>query len=151
MVDAIPTNYPRVSPYLRLAGAAAAIDFYTGVFGFTERGRMPGPDGLIGHAELELGDSLVMLADEMPDNGMVGPGQTGGSGVMISMYVEDVDDVTKRAVDAGATVVSPPSDQFYGDRLAVLQDPFGHMWSLATHVEDVSPEEMERRAAAMGG
>jgi len=152
MVQPIPDNYPRVSPYLRVDGGAAAIDFYTSVFGFTERGRMPGPDGRLGHAELELGDSLVMLADEFPEMGQVGPQKIGGSPVTISIYVEDVDAVVAKAVDAGATVVAPAGDQFYGDRLGVVQDPFGHVWSVASHIEDVSPEEMERRAAeTMGG
>lgn len=150
-VNPIPPGYPQVTPYLSVEGAAAAIDFYTSVFGATERMRMPGPGDTIGHCELQLGDSIIMLADEAPDIGFRSPKAIGGSPVTISVYVEDVDAVFERAVAAGATALRPVETQFYGDRSGQFEDPFGHRWSLASHVEDVSPEEMERRAAeAMG-
>ena len=132
-----------------MAGAAAAIDFYTHVFGATERMRMPGPGDTIGHCELQLGDSLIMLADESPDIEFRSPTSLGGTPVTISVYVDDVDGVFERAVAAGATVVRPVENQFYGDRSGQFVDPFGHRWSVASHVEDVSPEEMERRAAEL--
>ncbi len=151
-VQPIPEGYPQVTPYLSVDGAAAAIDFYGAVLGATERMRMPAPDGKIGHAELQLGDSVIMLADESPEIGFRSPKAIGGSPVTLSVYVDDVDAVVARAEQAGATVVRPVETQFYGDRSGQFQDPFGHMWSIATHVEDVSPEEMGRRAAkAMGG
>jgi PhnB protein len=148
-VNPIPDRYPRVTPYLIVDGAEAAIAFYSEVFGATERMRMPAPGGRIGHAELEIGDSMIMLADEFADMGQLSPKTIGGSPVTISVYAEDVDAVFKRAVDAGATVVRPVEDQFYGDRMGGFEDPFGHRWSVATHVEDVDPEEMGRRAAQM--
>lgn len=148
-VNPIPDNYPRVSPYLQIDGAAAAIDFYTEVFGAKERGRMGGPDGKIGHAELEVGDSLIMLADEYPDMDIVGPKTIGGTPVTISIYVEDVDAVFAKALAKGATETRPIENQFYGDRSGQFLDPWGHRWSVASHVEDVPPDEMERRAAAM--
>lgn len=152
MVDAIPDQYPRVMPYLHVDGAAEAIKFYEDVFGATERMRMPDPSGKIGHAELQLGDSVIMLADEYPDMGIRGPAAFGGSPVTISVYVEDVDDVFRRAVEAGAKPIRDLENHFYGDRSGAFRDPFGHQWSVASHVEDVPPEEMERRAAeAMGG
>lgn len=152
MVQAIPEGYPQVSPYLHIDGASAAIDFYTQVLGATERMRMPGPDGKLGHAELQLGDSVILLADEFPEGGALGPKAVGGTPVTISVYVDDVDQVFARAVDAGATVIRPVEDQFYGDRTGYFEDPFGHRWSISTHVEDVSPEDMAKRAAeAMGG
>jgi PhnB protein len=150
-VKPIPDGYPRVSPYLAVDGAAAAIDFYVDILGATERGRMPGPDGKVGHAELQLGDSVIMLADEMPDFGNRGPKTIGGSPVTLSVYVEDVDDVLARAEKAGATILQPATDQFYGDRSGQFEDPWGHRWSIATHIEDVPPEEMAERAAAMMG
>jgi PhnB protein len=113
--------------------------------------RMPEPDGKIGHAELQLGDSVIMLSDEYPDRGIRGPKTIGGTPVTMSVYVEDVDSVFARAVQAGATVLRPVEDQFYGDRTGQFEDPFGHRWSVASHVEDVSPEEMAKRAEAMGG
>ena len=152
MVNPIPEGYRRVTPYLIVDGAAAAIDFYTSVFGATERMRMDAPEGRIGHAELELGDSVIMLADEHPEIGARGPRSTGGTPVSLHMYVEDADGVFERAVEAGAQVLRPLEDQFYGDRLGSLEDPFGHHWHVATHVEDVSAEEMSKRAeAAQGG
>ncbi|MGH2703271.1 MAG: VOC family protein [Actinomycetota bacterium] len=150
-VKPIPDGYPQVTPYLCVDGAAAAIDFYSEVFGAKERMRMASPGGKIGHAELQLGDSLIMLADEHPEMGIRGPGAFGGTPVTISLYVEDVDDVFKRATKAGAKVLRELEDQFYGDRSGQFEDPFGHQWSVATHIEDVSPEEMERRSEAMGG
>ncbi len=147
MTAPVPEGYPRVTPYLVLDGASDAIDFYTGVLGFSERMRMPGPDGRIGHAELRLGDSVLMLADENPEMGARGPRSVGGTPVTIFVYVDDVDDVFQRAVQAGAKQLEAVEDRFYGDRSGQLEDPFGHRWSLATHVEDVAPEEMSRRAA----
>jgi len=147
-VSPIPDGYPRVCPYLHIAGAGAAIDFYTEIFGAGERVRMAGPDGKIGHAELEIGDSVVMLADEYPELGVRGPRTFGGSPVALSIYVADVDATIARAVEAGATLIRPVEDRFYGDRLGQIEDPFGHVWSVQTHIEDVSPEEMQRRAAA---
>jgi PhnB protein len=146
----IPEGYPRVSPYLVVDGAQKAIEFYTTVLGFTERVRMPGPDGRIGHAELQLDDSVVMLADEHPEVDARAPSAYGGSPVSITVYVEDVDATFDKATRAGATAVRPPEDQFYGDRSATFDDPFGHRWTINTHIEDVSPEEMGRRAAEMG-
>lgn len=150
-VKPIPDGYPRVTPYLCVDGAEAAIEFYSSVLGAQERMRMPGPDGKIGHAELSLGDSIIMLADEAPQMGAVSPKTVGGTPVTISVYVEDVDAVFDAAVDAGATSVQDVTDQFYGDRSGQFEDPFGHRWNVATHVEDVAPEEMERRMAEMMG
>ena len=151
-VKPIPDGYPRVIPYLSVEGASAAIDFYTRVFGARERMRMPAPDGKIGHAELEIGDSLIMLADVFPDMGGQTPQELGGTPVTVMVYLENVDAVFDRAIAAGATVEREVQDQFYGDRAGQFVDPFGHKWFVATHVEDVSPEDMERSAAAaMGG
>ena len=149
-VKPIPDGYPRVSPYLVVDGAQKAIAFYTSVLGATERVRMPGPDGRIGHAELQIGDSVIMLADEFPDVGAKAPSAYGGSPVSLTVYVEDVDATFDKATGAGATAVRPPENQFYGDRSATFDDPFGHRWTVNTHIEDVSPEEMGRRAAEMG-
>jgi PhnB protein len=150
-VQPIPEGYPRLSPYLVVDGAAAAIDFYTEVLDARERMRMGGapgdPPDKVGHAELEIGDSVLMLADEFPDMGAVGPRTVGGSPVSLSVYVEDVDAVWDKALAAGATAEREPQDQFYGDRVAGFQDPWGHRWHIATHVEDVPPEEMAKRAA----
>ena len=148
-VKAIPDSYPRVTPYLIVDGAAAAIDFYTRVFGAKERMRMPGPGGKIGHAEIEIGNSMVMLADANPEMGHKTPKTLGATPVSLLLYVENADDTVKRATAAGAKVVRPVEDQFYGDRMGGVEDPFGHLWYVATHVEDVSPEEMKRRMAAM--
>jgi PhnB protein len=150
-VKPIPDGYPQVSPYLVVDGAAQAIDFYKQVLGASERMRMGGPEGRIGHAELQIGDSVVMLADEHPEMGYVGPKQIGGTPVTIGVYVEDVDKTFDTAVKAGAKSLRPVEDQFYGDRSGQFEDPFGHRWNIQTHVEDVSPEEMAKRAAAMGG
>ena len=149
-VKPIPDDYPRVSAYLTVDGAADAIEFYKSILGATERGRLPGPDGRIGHAELNLGDSLIMLSDSFPDMGVRDPKDIGGTPVTLSVYVEDVDDVFARALAAGATEQRPVQNQFYGDRSGQFVDPWGHRWSVASRVENVSPEEMERRAASMG-
>lgn len=150
-VKPIPDGYPAVSPYLSVVGAAAAIEFYGTVFGATERMRMPAPGGMIGHAEIQIGDSVIMLSDEAPDMGARSPRALGGSPVTISVYVEDVDAVYGRALGAGATSLQPLTDQFYGDRSGQFEDPFGHRWHVATHVEDVEPDEMGRRMAEMMG
>lgn len=145
-VKPIPEGYHSVTPYLIIKGAAAAIDYYKKVFGATERMRMDGPGGTIGHAELVIGNSTIMLADEHPAMGYRSPKTLGGTPVSLVLYVEEVDTVFKRAVDAGAKAQRPVENQFYGDRMGTLEDPFGHVWSVATHVEDVSPEDMQRRA-----
>ena len=147
MANPIPDGYPRVMPYLIVDGAAGAIDFYTSVLGATERMRMPAPDGKVGHAELQLGDSLIMLADEFPDMDARGPKAMGGTPVSLMVYVEDSDAVFDRAIEAGAKSLQPVEDKFYGDRSGRFEDPFGHRWDVATHVEDVPPDEMAKRAA----
>ena len=147
-VKPIPDGYPRVIPYLSVDGASAAIDFYTTVLGAKERMRMPGPDGKLGHAELEIGDSVIMLADTFPGMGNPSPKSLGGTPVSVMVYVDDVDSVFGRAIAAGATAESPVENQFYGDRSGQFVDPFGHKWFVATHVEDVPADEMEKRAAA---
>jgi PhnB protein len=147
-VKPIPDGYPRVSPHLSVAGAAKAIDFYKEVLGASERMRMGMPDGGIAHAEIQIGDSVIMVGDEMPGGTDRSPKSLGGSPVALFVYVDDVDDVFKRATDAGATTVQGPEDHFYGDRVAMFDDPFGHRWNIATHIEDVSPEEMKKRSAA---
>jgi PhnB protein len=144
-VKAIPDGYHSVTPYLFVRGATSAIDFYKTVFGATEILRMPGPDGRIMHAELKIGDSIVMLADENPSNGIMSPQTIGGYSVGMHVYVENVDAVTQKAIENGANALRPIKNQFYGDRSGSLLDPFGHMWSVATHVEDVSPEELHKR------
>lgn len=150
-VKPIPDGYPRISPYLVVDDANAAIGFYTEVLGARERMRMGGrpgdPPDKVGHAELEFGDSLLMLADEFPEVGAVSPRTVGGTPVSISVYVEDVDAVWAKALAAGAIALREPENQFYGDRLGQFEDPWGHRWSIATHVEDVPPEEMAKRAA----
>lgn len=150
-VKPIPDDYPRLSPYLCIDGAAAAIDFYTAVLGATERMRMPGPDGKVGHAELEIGDGLVMLSDEYPDMGVRSPKALGGTSVTIHLYVEDADDVYAKALAAGAKALRPVETQFYGDRSGQFEDPFGHRWNVSTRVEDVPPDELARRAAEVMG
>lgn len=142
----IPEGYNTVTPYLAVDDAAEAIDYYEKAFGAKERGRMEAPGGKIGHAELEIGDSLVMLSDALPQFSTKSPNELGGTSVSMFLYVEDVDAVVKQAVDAGATVTMDVADQFWGDRFGVVQDPYGHLWSIATHVEDVPPEEMAERA-----
>ncbi len=147
MVNPIPDGYPRVTPYLIVDGADAAIDFYKSVLGASERMRMDGPDGRVGHAELEIGDSVVMLADEHPEMDIRGPKTVGGTPVSLHVYVEDTDGVFARALESGASVLQAVEDKFYGDRSGSFEDPFGHHWHVATHVEDISPEEMSKRAA----
>jgi PhnB protein len=145
-VQPIPQGYHSVTPYLVLNDAAKAIDFYQRAFGAKQVMRMDGPDGKITHAELKIGDSLLMLSDEMPGAGGRAPRSLGGSTVGIFLYVEDVDAVFNQAKSAGAKVDMPLDNQFWGDRYGKLTDPFGHSWSLATHVEDVAPAEMKKRA-----
>jgi PhnB protein len=147
-VKAVPQGYHSITPYLILKGAAQGIEFYKKAFGATEMMRMPGPDGKIGHAEIKIGDSPIMLADESPQMNARSPQTIGGSPITILLYVEDVDAVVKKAEAAGAKIERPVENKFYGDRMATLTDPFGHTWHVATHVEDVSPEEMKKRAAA---
>lgn len=144
----IPEGYRTATPYLIIKGAADAIDFYKRAFGATELLRMADPQGRVGHAEIKIGDSVIMLADEHPDMGYRGPRSLGGSSVSILLYLEDVDEVFARAVEAGAKPLREIANQFYGDRSGTLEDPFGHVWTVATHVEDVPPEELERRAEA---
>jgi PhnB protein len=144
----IPEGYHTVTPYLAVDDATEAIEYYTKAFDAKERVRMETPDGKIGHAELEIGDSLVMLSDPFPQASTKPPNELGGTSVSVFMYVEDVDAVVKRAVDAGAMVTMEVADQFWGDRFGSVKDPFGHLWSIATHVEDVPPEEMAERAKA---
>jgi PhnB protein len=151
-VKPIPDGYHTVTPYLVVEDAAAAIDYYKKAFGATERGRMETPDGKIGHAEVQIGDAVVMLSDPVPQGSTRPPIELGGTTSSVLLYVEDVDAVVERAVDAGGIVVMEVADQFWGDRFGTITDPFGHVWSVATHVEDVPPEEMEERAkAAMAG
>lgn len=145
-VKPIPEGYRTIAPYLAVDDAAAAIEYYKRAFGAKERVRMDAPDGKIGHAELEIGDSLVMLSDTFPQSTTRPPKELDGTSASIFMYVEDVDSVVKRAVDAGATIAMEVADQFWGDRFGSIVDPFGHSWSIATHVEDVPPEEMAKRA-----
>ena len=144
----IPAGYHTATPYLIMSDAARAIDFYKRAFGATELHRYDAPGGKIGHAEVKVGDSVIMLADEYPDMGYRSPRAIGGTPVSIMLYIEDVDTWFKRAVDAGAKELRPVVDQFYGDRSGTLEDPFGHVWTLATHKEDLSHEEMMKRAQA---
>jgi PhnB protein len=148
-VKPIPDGYRNVTPYLIVGDGAGAIAFYIKAFGAVERMRHAMPDGRIGHAELTIGDSMIMLADEAPEQNARAPGVFGGSPVGLHLFVEDVDAVVARAVASGATVTRPVADQFYGDRSGTITDPFGHVWYVTTHIEDVSPEEMSRRMAAM--
>jgi PhnB protein len=145
-VKPIPEGYHTLTPYLIVKGAAAALEFYAKALGAQELFRMADPSGKVGHAEMKIGDSPFMLADEFPEMGAVAPPAGGGHSVSFLVYVPDVDAAFARALAAGAKAVRPVQDQFYGDRSGTLEDPFGHQWTLATHVEDVSPEEMERRA-----
>lgn len=145
-VKAIPEGYHTATPYLIAKDAARAIEFYKKAFGAEELFRMPMDDGRVGHAEIQIGNSRFMLADEFPNMDAVSPVTLGGTPISIMLYVEDVDAFTQRAVEAGATVVKPVQNQFYGDRTGVIKDPFGFIWSIATHVEDVSPEELQKRS-----
>jgi PhnB protein len=150
-VSPIPQGYHSITPYLVIKGAAQAIEYYKKVFGATEVVRMNGPDGKVGHAELKIGDSLIMLADENPSMGAGYTSATsiGASPVSLYLYLPDVDNAIERAAAAGARILRPAKDQFYGDRSGFIQDPFGHLWGIATHVEDVSPEEMKERMKKM--
>ena len=145
----IPEGYHTATPYLVLQNAASAIEFYKKAFGAIELMRLASPGGKIGHAEIKIGDSPIMLADEFPEMGYRGPRALGGSPVSIMLYVEDVDTFFDQAVAAGATIKRPVKDEFYGDRAGNIEDPFGHVWTIATHKEDVSPEEIEKRFVAV--
>ena len=145
-VKPIPDGYHAVTPYLVVDGAAQALEFYKQVFGATEQMRMAAPDGRIGHAEMRIGDSVVMLADEVPDMGYRGPKAYGGSALSLMLYVDDVDATFRRALAAGAIERRAVQNQFYGDRSGTLEDPFGHTWTVSTHVEDIAPDEMARRS-----
>ena len=154
MTKAIPEGYHALTPSLAVENAAEAIEFYKRALGAKERVRMSTPMGTIGHAELEIGDSVLMLADPMPQSTVKPPKDLGGTSVGIFLYVEDVDEVVRQVVDAGGSVTMPVEDQFWGDRFGVVADPFGHQWQIATHIEDLSPEEIAERGkqamAAMG-
>lgn len=148
-VKPIPDGYHSVTAYLVVNDGANAIEFYKKAFGATELMRMLGPDGKVGHAEIKIGDSPIMLADEFPNMGFKSPKTLGGSAVSLMIYLPDVDSRIKQAVAAGATIIRPLQDQFYGDRSATLMDPFGHVWTISTHIEDVPPDEMHRRSEAI--
>ena len=148
-VNPIPEGYHTATPYLIMKGASDAIEYYKQAFGAMERFRVPGPDGLIGHAEISIGDSTIALADEVVEMGFKGPKTFGGSPISLMLYVTDVDAVFASAIAAGGKEVRPVENQFYGDRTGSLEDPFGHSWYISTHVEDVPPDELERRAAEM--
>jgi len=150
-VKPIPDGYHNLTPYMIVANGAAAIAFYQQAFGATERLRLAAPGGKIGHAELAVGDSVIMLADEHPEMGARSPASFGGSPIGLHLYVEDVDAVVARAVALGAKLLHPVEDKFYGDRNGTIEDPFGHKWYVATYIEDLSPEEISRRAAALHG
>ena len=147
-VQPVPEGYHTLTAYLAVDDAAAAIDFYGRAFGAKERVRMSGPGDSVMHAELEIGDSLLMLSDPFPQASTKPPKELGGTSASIFMYVEDIDSTYKQAIDAGASSLMEPDDMFWGDRFGSVQDPFGHSWTIATHVEDVSPEEMEKRSEA---
>jgi len=148
-VKAIPAGHSTVTPYLAIKNAAKALEFYKNAFGATESYKLMMPDGRLGHAEIRLGDSMIMLADEFPEDGGKAPETLGGSPVCIHLYVEDVDAFFKKALAAGAKELKPVMDQFYGDRSGQIEDPFGHLWWIATHKEDIAPEEMQKRVQAM--
>lgn len=149
MVQAIPTGYAGVTAYLIIRDAARALEFYKKAFGAKELMRFPAPGGKIGHAEIKIGEGVVMLADESPEMGHKSPQTLGGTAITLMFYVADVDAQFAKAVAAGGTVKQPVKDQFYGDRSGTITDPFGHIWTIATHKEDLSPEEMQRRMVAM--
>jgi PhnB protein len=145
-VKPIPEGYHSVTPYLAVKGAAKAIDFYKQAFGATELFRMQSPDGNIGHAEIKIGDCIIMIADEYPDMKWLSPTSIGGSGTLLMIYTDDCDAMFNRAVGAGGKETRPLADQFYGDRSGTIEDPFGHKWTIATHKEDLSPDEIDKRA-----
>jgi PhnB protein len=145
-VQPVPEGYNTVTPYLAVPNATEAIDFYTRALGAKERTRMEGPGGSIMHAELELGDSLIMLSDPFPQASTKTPKELGGTSVNVFLYVEDTDAAYKQAIGAGATSLMEPDDMFWGDRFSSVEDPFGHTWTIATHIEDVSPDEMQKRS-----
>lgn len=151
-VNPIPEGYHSITPYLMVKGGAAALDFYAKAFGGEVVVRMDGPDGTVSHAEVRIGDSRFMLGEDVPGHPDIfcsSPRTLGGSSIGLMIYLADVDKAVQRAVDAGATIRRPVQDQFYGDRSGTVEDPFGHFWTLSTHIEDVTPEEMERRMAAL--
>jgi PhnB protein len=150
-VKPIPEGYHAVTPYLSIKGAAGAIGFYQQAFGAKEVMRMPGPEGKVGHAEIQIGDSRIMLTDEHPEMNFRGPRSIGGTPVHIHLYVEQVDRVVNQAVAAGAKLLRPVADQFYGDRLGTVEDPFGHVWHVSTHKEDIPLDQLKQRAAAAMG
>ena len=145
-VQPIPKGYHSVTAYLSIRDAAGALEYYKKAFGAKETLRMQGPDGRVGHAEIKVGDSFVMMADEFPNMGFLGPQSRGGTTVQLMIYVKDCDDTVNKAVAAGGTLKRAVQDQFYGDRSGTVEDPFGHIWTIATHVEDVPPAEMRRRS-----
>src|SRR5579872_1236046 len=149
-VKAIPDGYHSVTPYMIVKGAANAIEFYKKAFGATEIMRMQDDKGKIKHAEIKIGNSPIMLADEFPEMKMMGPQSQGGTGMFLHLYVEDVDAIAKQAVAAGAKEIRPVADHFYGDRAGNFLDPYGHQWYISTHVEDLSPDEIRKRAQAIG-
>jgi PhnB protein len=148
MANPIPEGYHAITPYLCIKGAASAIEFYKRALGATETMRMPHPDGRVAHAELKIGAAIIMLADEFPEMGVLSPTTIGGTPVTLHMYVQDVDSLVTKATAEGLKVLRPVQDQFYGDRGGKFEDPYGHHWWIATHKEDVAPEEMAKRAAA---
>lgn len=150
-VSPVPEGYPSISPGLAVDGAAEAVEFYKNVFGATERMRMPGPDGTLMHCELVVGNSVLMLGDPAPDIGFRDPKSVGGTPVNLYVYVPDADTAFEAAIAAGATQITTPETQFYGDRTGSFIDPWGHQWTVATHVEDIEPEEMQRRMDQMSG
>ena len=150
-VKPIPDGYHTATPYLIVDGAADAVEFYKKAFGATEVMRLPAPGGKLAHAEIQIGDSRIMMADEAPEMGFQGPKALGGNAVSICLYVEDVDTLFQRALDAGSKQLRPLQDQFYGDRSGTLKDPFGHVWTIATHTEDLTPEDIEKRMQGQGG
>lgn len=148
-VKPIPDGYSSVTPYLIVDDGAAALSFYANAFGAVERLRMDWGDGKIGHAEFTVGDSVIMMASEFPEMDALSPKTIGGTPVRLAIFTENVDEMFARAIAEGATEIQPVQDQFYGDRLGMVQDPYGHLWTIATHVEDVSPEELARRSEAL--
>lgn len=145
-VKPVPEGYHSITPYLMVRGASGAIEFYKNVFGAEELSRMDAPGGMVGHAELKIGDSRIMLSDEFPEMGGKSPESTSGSPVMLHFYTEDVDRIIEKAINAGASLKRPVEDQFYGDRAGSITDPYGHEWYIATHIEDIPDDEVRRRA-----